>query len=80
MIVTTSRQIVIGFNGWKNLIFKKTEVEQLAEHRRQICSCCEHRKETTCGLCGCPLGAKQRAMEASCPDGRWLASSAKKAA
>ncbi len=76
MLVDTTRHLKTGFNGWKNLIFRVPEVEQLADQRRLICYRCEHRDSITCGLCGCPLAAKQRAMEASCPDGRWLASAA----
>ena len=76
MLIAATQQLKTGFNGWKNLVFKTANVEKLAEHRRLICNRCEHRESITCGLCGCPLAAKQRATEASCPDGRWLACAA----
>ena len=72
MLAVTTQQLKTGLNGWKNLIFKKANVEQLAGQRRLICDRCEYRELITCGLCGCPLAAKQRATSASCPDGRWL--------
>ncbi len=34
MLAETTMQFKTGFNGWKNLIFKAPEVEQLADQRR----------------------------------------------
>lgn len=58
-------------DGWKNLLFKNSRVELLAEKREQICLPCPHKTAYTCGLCGCPLKAKLRAVDARCPDNRW---------
>ena len=80
MLAATAQQIKTGFGGWKNLVFKNAAVERLAEYRQLVCNRCEHRQAITCGLCGCPLAAKQRAKDASCPDGRWLQGSIEKAA
>ena len=59
-------------DGWKNVFISNDEVEELAAEREKICLQCPHKKKITCGLCGCPLHAKLRAVEAECPDGRWL--------
>lgn len=63
-----TRQIV---SGWTHLLVRKDGIERLARRRMAICTGCEHRRKLVCGLCGCPLAAKQRAADASCPIARW---------
>jgi hypothetical protein len=69
--------------GWKNVIFKKDDVEQVATVRLDICNNCEwhsknskaklKRPDDHCTKCGCPLMSKTRCMSCSCPDDRWFA-------
>ena len=58
-------------DGWKNVFISDDDVEILAAERLSVCTQCEHKKKFTCGLCGCPLKAKLRAVEAECPYNRW---------
>ncbi len=71
MLTTTVEQIKIAIDGWKNLVVKDDDIEMLFDRRKLTCSRCEHLRAFTCGLCGCPLKAKLRAVDASCPDHRW---------
>jgi hypothetical protein len=70
--------------GVKNSVFKKADVENIAAERMKICATCDHIDTTgdkcvvpgtqpCCGLCGCSLHLKTRALSASCDDNRWLA-------
>jgi len=49
------------------------EVEKVAVWRYSKCLQCQHlnNENKTCDVCGCYMKAKVRAMEASCPIGRW---------
>ena len=64
-------QIRTGVDGWKNTLVRRGDVELIAAERIAVCDACEHQSGLTCGICGCPLVAKTRAREATCPDGRW---------
>lgn len=68
--------------GIKNSIFKKEDVEIIAEDRRKICNTCPfidtEGKECAmigtqpcCGKCGCSLHLKTRSLSSSCPEGFW---------
>jgi hypothetical protein len=70
--------------GVKNSVIRDEFVEDIAEHRKEICDSCEHidikGKECAmpgtnpcCSLCGCSLTFKTRALSSECPDGRWFA-------
>jgi len=61
--------------GYWNVLIPKEEVEEIAAERRLICADCEHKKETKCGICGCPIFATTRSMRSKCPDNppRWNA-------
>ena len=59
-------------DGWTNVFITDEEVEALAKERELVCNVCEHRKKRVCTLCSCPLKAKLRAPNDSCPDNRWL--------
>lgn len=70
--------------GIKNRIFKKADVEHIAAERMETCSTCpeldvEGSKclvpgtSPCCGLCGCSLSLKTRALSAACDAGKWEA-------
>jgi len=70
------------YEGIRNRIFKKEDVEQIAAIRWNICRECNHldksgRKCTVpgtqpcCSLCGCSMASKIRSLISSCPDGKW---------
>tara|TARA_R100001015_G_C4611640_1_gene167049 strand:- start:462 stop:812 length:351 start_codon:yes stop_codon:yes gene_type:complete len=72
------RQIAEGI---KNNIFKQEHIESLAEQRMQICIKCSKFDITgkdcevpgtqpCCGICGCSLALKTRALSSSCPDNK----------
>lgn len=74
-------------SGWKNFIWKSVEVERLATKRATICSGCPNAVEGSfeiikdneikeisgmvCNMCLCPLSAKLRSPEESCPKKKW---------
>lgn len=69
--------------GWKNVVFKKDDVEAVARLRMEICDACSYssknkpksektiRPDIHCTNCGCPLISKTRCMSCECPIGRW---------
>ena len=70
--------------GITNSIFKKEHVEEIAEARLKICGTCEFLdKEGTkcfvpgtqpcCGVCGCKLAWKTRALSEGCDEHKWEA-------
>ena len=70
--------------GIKNKIFKKEDVELIANERLDICKKCPHidlkgdqcyvkGTQPCCSLCGCDLSLKTRALSAECDDKRWNA-------
>ena len=71
MLSATIDQFKLATNGWKNLLVKNNHAELLFQQRIDVCNQCEHKTPLTCGHCGCPLAAKLRAVEATCPDNRW---------
>jgi hypothetical protein len=71
-----------------NSIFKKEDVEEIAQQRMQICEKCALYDvqgvgcmvagTTPCcneklGGCGCSLGFKTRSLSSECPKGHWKA-------
>jgi hypothetical protein len=70
-------------DGWKNVVFMSPAVEQLAEGRAKICATCPYAVEDSwlqaigkllkrmvglkCELCGCPISAKTRSVDETCP-------------
>jgi hypothetical protein len=65
--------------GIKNKIFKKEDVEKIAEERLTKCKACPHIDLTgkkcyvkgtapCCGLCGCTLSLMTRSLSSSCSD------------
>ena len=76
------------FEGIMNNIFKKEDVEAVAEYRMFICTNCKlyDEKGDGCtvagtapccnenlGGCGCSLALKTRALSSDCPLGKWKA-------
>ena len=74
--------------GITNSIFKKEDVEEIAQQRMQICLSCElldvqgegcfvKGTQPCCnqdkGGCGCSLSLKTRALSSECPKGYWKA-------
>lgn len=74
--------------GVTNSIFKKEDVEQIAQQRMQICEKCELLDvqgdgcmvggtapccNEKLGGCGCSLTFKTRSLSSGCPKGYWLA-------
>ena len=64
--------------GIKNNVFKQDHIEALAKERDDICRACDqYDVEGThcevpgtnpcCGICGCSLAIKTRALASSCP-------------
>ena len=78
------------FEGIKNKIFKKEDVEKVARLRWQECISCEFfdpsgkkcampGSQPCCSECGCSLSIKLRALSSGCPKGKWKAVMNKKA-
>ena len=76
------KNITQVYEGVKNSVFKRDYVEQIADHRWQICKTCEHLdtvgkecgapgSQPCCADCGCALMFKTRALASSCPKGKW---------
>tara|TARA_Y100000401_G_scaffold116598_1_gene122769 strand:+ start:502 stop:867 length:366 start_codon:yes stop_codon:yes gene_type:complete len=76
------KNITEVYEGVKNKMFKRDYVEQIADHRWQICKECEHLDtqgsgcaapgtQPCCADCGCSLGFKTRALSSSCPKDKW---------
>jgi hypothetical protein len=74
--------------GLTNSIFKKEDVEEIAQERMNVCRSCSlyDGKGTGCmvggtapccnkdkGGCGCSLSLKTRALSSDCPLGKWKA-------
>lgn len=73
--------------GWKNVIFENPEVERQAEARAQVCGKCPFAVEgaweiikdrrieevsgMVCSRCSCPLSAKLRSPQETCPEKLW---------
>lgn len=74
--------------GVTNSIFKREDVEEIAQHRMQICKdcalytmqnegCMVAGTGPCCNMqldgCGCSLGFKTRSLSSECPMGHWKA-------
>ena len=70
--------------GITNKVFKKEHVEVLAKERMSICNSCPKLDlegnncyvkgtQPCCGVCGCKLSLKIRALSDECPEKKWLA-------
>lgn len=72
------------WEGLKNSIFKKEDIEKVALQRKAICETCDYIDRTgsscevpgtqpCCSLCGCCLHLKLRSLSSVCDDNRWPA-------
>ena len=70
------------YEGVKNSMFKKDYVEQIADHRWQICKECDQLDtdgkdcaapgtQPCCIDCGCSLAFKTRSLASKCPKDKW---------
>ncbi len=73
--------------GWKNVIVKNEAVENVALKRAETCMKCKHSKNLVvlswidrdikkqrnkvCEICNCPLIAKIRSRNETCPKNYW---------
>ena len=58
-------------DGWKNLIVRDPQIEELALSRAKFCAVCSKNKYNVCTICNCPLPAKTRSPEEKCDRGLW---------
>lgn len=79
--------IINILKGWENFLDKSEVSENVAKSRAEICSTCPFAKHSKliafikddlkeiegfkCTKCSCPLSAKLRSLNETCPDGRW---------
>ena len=72
------------FEGLKNKIFKREDVEKIAALRWQECARCEfldnsgskcamRGTQPCCADCGCSIAVKIRSLSSGCPKGKWNA-------
>ena len=70
------------YEGVKNSMFKKDYVEQIADHRWQVCKecalldvegskCAAPGTQPCCIDCGCSLQFKLRSLASKCPKDKW---------
>jgi len=70
------------FEGLKNHIFKKEDVEAIARERLAECLLCdEYSRDNSecavygiapcCKVCGCSIKIKTRSLSSNCPKGYW---------
>ena len=70
------------YEGIKNRIFKKEDIEEIASIRWSICIKCNYLDtvgknctvpgtQPCCTLCGWAMQTKTRSLISSCPDGKW---------
>lgn len=69
----TIRDVITG--GVKRLRSMATPDTLMSSTRLQTCLRCEQldRVNQACSLCGCPVRAKVRLADESCPAGKWTA-------
>ena len=66
----TGKDLVHMLQGWGNLIVPSAARSEESKRNLKICDTCPHRKEYTCGSCGCVLIAKAMS-DSPCPEGKW---------
>lgn len=60
------------FDGWKNLTFKNSKIENKAKIRMKICvECPKLTNRNSCELCGCYMPAKVRSSKSKCIINKW---------
>lgn len=69
--MTITNKIKSIVNGYKNLIWKKEQLEPLFQQRLNTCSNCSENIGGICKLCGCIIQAKTRSISEVCPANYW---------
>lgn len=68
-------KIIEIYNGWKNLVIKQSDIEDMSAWRMEICNDCDKKVNQlgmdVCGECGCPLMSKTRSPQSECPLSKW---------
>lgn len=62
------------YNGWKNLTFPNSEIEEIAKKRMAICvenNCGKLQRSNKCSACGCFMPAKVRSLKSKCKLKKW---------
>ncbi len=60
--------------GWTNLVWKNSRMEEIAKNRAKICSSCDQLSALgVCKKCSCPVAPLTRQMRKSCPLNKWTA-------
>lgn len=70
-IMILKNKIKSIFKGYRNLILKDEELEELFKTRLNICKSCENNIAGVCNQCGCLLAAKTRSLSEKCPQNYW---------
>jgi hypothetical protein len=76
MIISLGKKVYGIGAGWINLAkshlgIAKEETETLAVRRLALCLSCETNVKNICRACGCPVMAKVRSSNESCPKQKW---------
>jgi len=62
-------------DGWMKVLIEDEETEKLSKERMTICNSCPFKSKIigveVCSRCNCPLIAKTRSKDSSCPKGFW---------
>ena len=60
------------YDGWKNLTFPNSSIENEAKRRIIICIDCDRfSNRKICNLCGCYMPAKVRSIKSKCRLNKW---------
>ena len=57
--------------GWRNLLFRMNESNEIIINRSKICFSCENCIGKICSNCGCFIPAKINSIEEKCPINKW---------
>jgi len=70
-IRTGNKKLDSILEGWKNIIWRDSEVERIAKKRAAICSTCDRNIKDWCIECACYIPAKARSMNEYCKLDKW---------
>lgn len=62
-------------NGFYNTLIRKPDIEVISKARLAVCEECPFIQKGVmdrCGVCGCVLQAKTRAIKDECPKKKWM--------
>jgi hypothetical protein len=69
--VTKKSKISSIIEGWKNLLFRSNETNEVIISRSKICYNCDKNISKFCKLCGCFIPAKINSLQEKCPLNKW---------